>query len=330
MLSTSQDKPSRKHPDLVSLTLRFYPLSQKHINQVLATTLCMLAKARNDHASDFPTTMCMYFLACGTSRSVFDVLNHAGVTLSYTQAVAKIKQLGGERLTMMREIARSRAFMVIWDNLNIAFKVSEQRHDSKDHFDNGTTVTLLPLYDVEFGGLPLELLPSIYSHLIHHKCCEWRYCKVYIFLVQKEWKRKTQSLPTSCSDVNDDIFPAKSCSCDIKLPLKRLLAVNLAGFSCQHIQVNFFSLVFSDCREVWHAGRERCDSLLFQFNINSVEVDKRWFSSVEKSFLFANLNFSIRKIILRDFTEIQLILVDLPCRITECIRRCAGSTTIYR
>lgn len=104
--------------------------------------------------------MCMYFLACGTSRSVFDVLNHAGVTLSYTQAVAKIKQLGRERLTMMREIARSRAFMVIWDNLNIAFRVSEQRHNPKDHFDNGTTATLLPLYDVEYGGLPLELLPS--------------------------------------------------------------------------------------------------------------------------------------------------------------------------
>ena len=120
----------------------------------------MLAKARNDHVSDFPTTMCMYFLACGTSRPVFDVLNHAGVTLSYTQAVAKIKQLGRERLMMMREIAQSRAFMVIWDNLNIASRVSEQRHNSKDYFDNGTTVTLLPLYDVEYGGLPLELLPS--------------------------------------------------------------------------------------------------------------------------------------------------------------------------
>ena len=73
----------------------------KHIQQVLSTTLCMLAKAWNDHTSDFPTTMCMYFLACRTSHSVFDVLNHAGVTLSYTQAVAKIKQLGRERLMMM-------------------------------------------------------------------------------------------------------------------------------------------------------------------------------------------------------------------------------------
>lgn len=100
--------------------------------------------------------MCMYFLACGMSRSVFDVLNHAGFTLSYTQAIEKLKSLGKERLQKMNTIARTKAFMLIWDNLNIAFKVSEQRHDSKDHFDNGTTATLVPLFDVEFGGIPLK------------------------------------------------------------------------------------------------------------------------------------------------------------------------------
>jgi len=46
--------------------------------------------------------------------------------------------------------------MLIWDNLNIAFKVSEQRHDSKDHFNNRTTATLIPLYGVECGELPLK------------------------------------------------------------------------------------------------------------------------------------------------------------------------------
>ena len=86
----------------------------------------MLAKSRNDHATEFQTTMCMYFLACGTSRSVFDVLNHAGISLSYTQAISKLKKLGLERLEEMRQIAHTCAFMVIWDNLNIAFKVSEQ------------------------------------------------------------------------------------------------------------------------------------------------------------------------------------------------------------
>ena len=104
--------------------------------------------------------MCLYLLACGTSRSLFDVLNHAGITLSYSQAVSKLKKLGQERLAQTQEIARTRAFMIIWDNLNIALRVSEQRHDSKDHFDNGTTATLVPLYDVEYGGLPLSLKPK--------------------------------------------------------------------------------------------------------------------------------------------------------------------------
>ena len=125
--------------------------------QILATTLCMLAKSRNEHATEFQTSMGMYFLACGTSRSMFDVLNHAGITLSYPQAISKLKQLSEERLTQTRNIAKTKAFMLIWDNLNIAFKVSEQRHDSKDHFDNGTTATLVPLYGVERGELPFNL-----------------------------------------------------------------------------------------------------------------------------------------------------------------------------
>ncbi len=105
------------------------------------------------------TTMCMYFLACGTSRSLFDVLNHAGISLSYTQAILKLKKLGEERLQMTRKIARTRPFMLIWDNLNIAFKVSEQRQDSKDRLDNETTATLVPLYDVEYGTLPTTMKP---------------------------------------------------------------------------------------------------------------------------------------------------------------------------
>ena len=124
------------------------------------STLCMLVKLRNDHATEFQTTMRMFFLACGTSHSLFNVLNHAGISLSYTQAIAKLKRLGIEHLEQTRKIAHTCAFMVIWDNLNIMFKVSEQQHDSKDHFDNGTTATLVPLYGVEYGGLPITLKPK--------------------------------------------------------------------------------------------------------------------------------------------------------------------------
>ena len=55
--------------------------------------------------------------------------------------------------------------MIIWDNLNIAFCVGEQWQASKDHFDNGTTATLVPLFGVDFGGLPLSLNPERNSRL---------------------------------------------------------------------------------------------------------------------------------------------------------------------
>ena len=114
--------------------------------------------------------MGMYFLACGTSRSLFKVLNHAGITLSYMQAISKLKRLSEERLTettsssapfptLPKRIPRKNlltAFILIWDNLDIAFKVSEQQHDSKDHFDNGMTAILVPLYGIECGKLPLK------------------------------------------------------------------------------------------------------------------------------------------------------------------------------
>ena len=92
----SAEKVCKNH-ELVS-TLQLYHVHHSFSTQILATTLCILAKSRNDHATDFQTTMCLYLLACGTSRSLFDVLNHAGITLSYTQAVWRLKKLGEERL----------------------------------------------------------------------------------------------------------------------------------------------------------------------------------------------------------------------------------------
>lgn len=119
----------------------------------------MLAQARNEKSSEFQTTMAIYLFAGGASRSQFNVLHHAGFTLSYSQAVNKIKQLGVECLQMIVGIACTRAFLIIWDNLNIAFCVGEQREGSKDTFENGTTATLIPLFGVEHDGLPFDLKP---------------------------------------------------------------------------------------------------------------------------------------------------------------------------
>ncbi|KAF9493218.1 hypothetical protein BDN71DRAFT_1432674 [Pleurotus eryngii] len=71
--------------------------------------------------------------------------------------IQKIKDLRQLKLQQIIQIAHSCPCMIIWNNLNIAFHVGEQCQASKNHFDNSTIATLVPLFDVTPGGLPLEL-----------------------------------------------------------------------------------------------------------------------------------------------------------------------------
>lgn len=103
--------------------------------------------------------MGLYLLACGTPRRQFDVLAHAGLTVSYVTALEHLKTLSKEAVEEARSIMHKMICAIVWDNLNIAFRVGQQRINSKDSFQNGTTATLIPLFGVSPGSLPLHLLP---------------------------------------------------------------------------------------------------------------------------------------------------------------------------
>ncbi|KAG1882050.1 hypothetical protein C8R48DRAFT_667742 [Suillus tomentosus] len=132
---------------------------------VFTTILCMLAQSHTEHSNEFQTMMCIYLLACGASHSMFEVLHHTRITSSYTKAVYCLKKMGTEHLNKIEALVKVHLFMIVWDNLNIAFRVSEQRKDSKDHFDNGTTATLIPLIDIPNGHLSLYFLPPRLTRL---------------------------------------------------------------------------------------------------------------------------------------------------------------------
>jgi hypothetical protein len=129
----------------------------------------MLVQTRNEKSSEYQTTMSFYLLACGATRSQFEVLNHAGICLSYRSTLRKVKDLGQERLAAVRKIAHERMFMLIWDNLNFAFRVGQQRLGSNDHFDNGTTAVLSSF----FGDLLSVTSPSKFYRLEKRACLCW-------------------------------------------------------------------------------------------------------------------------------------------------------------
>ncbi|KAF8141068.1 hypothetical protein K438DRAFT_2114906 [Mycena galopus ATCC 62051] len=117
---------------------------RRDIDLVLSTVICLLVQTRNKKSSEYQTTMSFYLLACSATCSQFEVLNHAGICLSYQSMLQKVKDLGQERLAAVRKI---------------------QCLGSNDHLNNGTTATLIILWGFAIGDLPLEILPPRKTHL---------------------------------------------------------------------------------------------------------------------------------------------------------------------
>lgn len=126
----------------------------------------MISIMRSQKANDYQVTMGLFLLGSGASKREMEVLAHAGLSLSYTSIITHVRKLSKEGTAKYKQIVREKMCSLTWDNLNIPFRVGEQRLGSGNHFDNGTTATLIPLYDpsapdgdVPLGSLPLSMKP---------------------------------------------------------------------------------------------------------------------------------------------------------------------------
>ncbi|KAJ7066253.1 hypothetical protein C8F01DRAFT_1248284 [Mycena amicta] len=130
------------------------------------TTICALVSVlRSQRANNFQLVVGLFLLGSGASKREISVLAHAGMSVSYQAIIDHVKTLSKEGLAKIREVIASCMCQIVWDNLNIAFRIAAQRLNSKNHFDSGTTATLLPVYDPEtgthatHGTLPLSMKP---------------------------------------------------------------------------------------------------------------------------------------------------------------------------
>ncbi|KAF8827077.1 hypothetical protein HHX47_DHR5001104 [Lentinula edodes] len=126
----------------------------------------MFARLRSQKANNFQAVIALFLIGSGSAKREMEVLAHAGLSLSYVAAIRYLNQLSREATRKYQELIKQCMMMIVWDNLNIAFRVAAQRHDSKDHFDNGTTSTVLPIWDpincstrTPYGTLPLDMKP---------------------------------------------------------------------------------------------------------------------------------------------------------------------------
>ncbi|KAJ7235273.1 hypothetical protein B0H12DRAFT_1027471 [Mycena haematopus] len=130
------------------------------------TTICALISIlRSQKANNFQLVIGLFLLGSGASKREMEVLAHAGLSVSYTAIIVHVKALSKEGLQKIRELCKSCMVQIVWDNLNIAFKIASQRLNAKSHFDNGTTSTVIPVFDpstgdnAPHGTLPLNMKP---------------------------------------------------------------------------------------------------------------------------------------------------------------------------
>ena len=126
----------------------------------------MLSILRSQKANNFQAVIGLFLLGSGAAKREIEVFAHAGISLSYKGVMDYVKNLSIEGIRQFRQVFKECTCSIVWDNLNIAFRVESQRLDSKNHFDNGTTATLIPVYNpftgesrTPRGTLPLEMKP---------------------------------------------------------------------------------------------------------------------------------------------------------------------------
>jgi hypothetical protein len=131
----------------------------------------MLAQCYGERFNHFQIVMGLYHLACGTPTRQFDVLAHAGLTVSYRVALKYLRQMSEESRQQAIEMAHTEGGDIVWDNINIANKVAEQRIGRTDSFESGTTATFLKRFcrsGHAHGSLKIGLLPPRLSRRVVH------------------------------------------------------------------------------------------------------------------------------------------------------------------
>jgi hypothetical protein len=89
----------------------------------------------------------VYFKSCGLATKAFDTLHALGITMSQKWAYSTIKFLLEQiHITLLDDI-ECYPWFSCHDNINLPFKVYEQRLSNQSHFNSGTAATTMVIKD---------------------------------------------------------------------------------------------------------------------------------------------------------------------------------------
>jgi hypothetical protein len=140
----------KKKTDAVRLTLSNLAAfsSTSGVNlQVVFYMISMALFSRSPHLSRMHKLLTTYLRSCNLPAKAYDTLHHFGITLSQKWAYSAVKTLAVQATKAMKQDLKKHVWFVGHDNVNIPFKVQEQRLHNQSHFDSGTASTIYVIRD---------------------------------------------------------------------------------------------------------------------------------------------------------------------------------------
>jgi hypothetical protein len=109
--------------------------------------IAMAAFSRSHHLCKLQKLMTIYFKSCGLATKALDTLHTLQITMSQKWAYRGVEALSEKARNTMAEDIAKHPWFGMHDNVNIAFKVYEQRLNNQSHFDSGTAGTIIVIKD---------------------------------------------------------------------------------------------------------------------------------------------------------------------------------------
>jgi hypothetical protein len=131
--------------------------------QIVSIACMMLFAARNMQFVALQQIIGLFLFANACSYAIYPVLNRAGLSTSYTTVGKLLRRLTRSTQNEVHAIAKTRAFLLIYDNINRMRRAWDPELGQKDTVLNGTAATLV---EIEDCNVEKALDPQVLSEAI--------------------------------------------------------------------------------------------------------------------------------------------------------------------
>ena len=107
----------------------------------------MCSYSRSHNRCKIPKLLTVYFKSSGLAAKAFDTLNALGLTMCQKSAYDVIDSLCDRVWKQLHNNIETHPWFGAVDNINLPFRVYEQRLHNQSHFDSGTAATIILIKD---------------------------------------------------------------------------------------------------------------------------------------------------------------------------------------